>query len=38
MKQNETCISGIDFTDWFKVGGDIDDFIFYCEIFNVSEK
>jgi len=38
MKQNETCTDSINFADWFKVSGDIDDFIFYCESSFVSEK
>ncbi len=38
MKQNENYANSINFADWFEVSGDIDDFIFYCENFQISEK
>jgi len=38
MKQNENYANSINFADWFEVNGDIDDFIFYCETTQTSEK
>jgi len=38
MKQDENCANSSGFADWFQVGGDIDDFIFYCDTAYTSEK
>lgn len=38
MQQNENCSNKLDFSAWFDVKGDVDDFIFYCENPEQSEK
>ena len=38
MEQNISNTENFDLSGWFKVGGDIDDFIFYSETVHPSEK
>lgn len=38
MDQNKNSIQTADLAGWFEIDGDIDDFIFYSETPEISEK